>query len=150
MNNGMNNGMNTTRRALVLVPLVAGVLFASGAAAQASFSDSAKVTATPVSVSTSTVAAPAAGPGSLTCRSSSATMALTWTKSTSARVSGYLVTVYFSDGYSQTVQMTANDTAWSQNIALYNVTAYSVRYTVSTQTDFGWTTESTSTGWFRC
>jgi hypothetical protein len=146
----MNKGMNTTRRALVLIALVAGVLFASGAAAQASYSDSVKVTATPMSVSTATVAAPAAGPGSLTCRSSSATMALTWTQSTSARVSGYLVTVYFSDGYSQTVQKAATDTTWSQNIALYNVTAYSVRYTVTTQTDFGWTKESTSTGWFRC
>jgi hypothetical protein len=142
--------MTTTRRALVLIALVAGVLFASGAAAQASYSDTATLTATPTSVSTATVAAPGAGPGSITCRSSSATMALTWTKSTSARVSGYLVTVYFSDGYSQTVQMTANDTSWSQAIALYNVTAYSVRYTVTTQTDFGWTKESTSTGWFRC
>ena len=146
----MNIAMTTARRALVLIALVAGVLFASGAAARASYSDSAKVTATPMSVSTATVAAPGAGPGSITCRSSSATMALTWTKSTSARVSGYLVTVYFSDGYSQTVQMTANDTSWSQAIALYNVTAYSVRYSVTTQTDFGWTMESTSTGWFRC
>jgi hypothetical protein len=146
----MNKGMTTTRRILVLIALMAGVLFASGAAAQASFSDSAKVTATPMSVSTATVAAPVAGPGSLTCRSSSATMALTWTKSTSARVTGYLVTVHFSDGYTQTVQMTANDTAWSQVIALYNVTAYSVRYSVTTQTDYGWTKESTATGWFRC
>ena len=146
----MNNGMTTTRRALVLIALVAGVLFASGAAAQASYSDTATVNATPMSVSTAAVAAPGAGPGSITCRTSSATMALTWTKSTSARVSGYLVTVYFSDGYSQTVQMTANDTSWSQAIALYNVTAYSVRYSVTTQTDYGWTKESAQTGWFRC
>jgi hypothetical protein len=142
--------MTTTRRALVLIALVAGVLFASGAAAQASFSDTATVTATPMSVSTATVAAPAAGPGSLICRTSSATMGLTWTKSTSARVSGYLVTVYFSDGYTQTVQMTANDTAWTSNIALYNVTAYSVRYRVTTQTDYGWNKDSAFTGWFRC
>ena len=142
--------MTTTRRALVLIGLVAGVLFASGAAAQASYSDTATVTATPMSVSTATVAAPGAGPGSITCRTSSATMALTWTKSTSARVSGYLVTVYFSDGYTQTVQMTANDTSWSQAIAHYNVTAYSVRYSVTTQTDYGWTKESAQTGWFRC
>jgi len=146
----MNTSRNITRRALVLIALVAGVLFASGAAAQASFRDSATVTATPMSVSTGTVAAPAAGPGSLTCRSSSATMGLTWTKSTSARVNGYQVTVYFSDGYTQTVQMTATATSWSQVIALYNVTAYSVRYSVTTQTDYGWTKESTSTGWFQC
>ncbi len=146
----MNSGMHTTRRILALIALVAGVLLANGAAAQASISDTAKVTATPMSVSIATVAGPAAGPGSLTCRSSSATMGLTWTKSTSARVSGHPITVCFSDGYTQTVQMTANDTAWSQVIALYDVTAYSVRYTVTTQTDFGWTKESASSGWFRC
>ena len=140
--------MNTTRRILVLIALVAGVLFASGAAAQASFSE--KVTTSPVSISTGTVAAPTAGPGSLTCRTSSATMALTWSASTSARVTGYLVKVYFSDGYVQTVQKAATDTSWSQAITLYNVTAYSVRYTVTTQTDYGWTAESASTGWFRC
>ncbi len=142
--------MTTTRRIITLIALVAGVLFASGAAAQASYSESVKVTATPVSVSTASVVAPGAGAGSLTCRSSSATMALTWTKSTSARVTGYRVNVIFSDGYVQTVDKLATDTSWSQAIALYNVTAYSVRYTVSTLTDYGWTAESASTGWFRC
>jgi hypothetical protein len=142
--------MNTARRILVLIALVTGVLFASGAAASASFTDTAKVTASPLSISTATVAAPAAGPGSLTCRSANATMELTWAPSTSARVTGYLVKVHFSDGYVQTVQKAATDTSWSQAIALYNVTAYSVRYTVTTQTDFGWTAESASTGWFRC
>lgn len=142
--------MNTSRRILGVFALVTGVLFASGAAAQAAYSDSAPVTATPMSVSTGTVAAPASGPGSLTCQSSSATMALTWTQSTSARVTGYLVTVYFSDGYSETVQKTAADTSWSQVITLNDVTAYSVRYTVTTQADSGWTAESASTGWFRC
>jgi uncharacterized protein (DUF3084 family) len=140
--------MNTTRRILALIALVAGVLFASGAAAQASFSE--RITTPPVSISTGTVAAPAAGPGSLTCRTSSATMDLTWSASTSARVTGYLVKVHFSDGYVQTVQKAATDTSWSQVITLYNVTAYSVRYTVTTQTDYGWTAESASTGWFRC
>ena len=142
--------MTTTRRIITLIALVAGVLFASGAAAQASFSESVKVTATPMSVATASVVAPGAGTGSLTCRTSSATMAMTWTKSTSARVTGYRVNVIFSDGYVQTVDKLATDTSWSQPIALYNVTAYSVRYTVSTLTDFGWTAESASTGWFRC
>jgi hypothetical protein len=142
--------MTTTRRILTLIALVTGVLFASGAAAQAAFTDTAQVAGAPMSVATGTVAAPASGPGSLTCRSTSATMALTWTPSTSSRVSGYLVTVYFSDGYTQTVQKAATDTSWSQAITLYNVTAYSVRYSVTTQTDYGWTAESASTGWFRC
>ena len=142
--------MTTTRRILVLLPLVAGVLFGSGATAQAAFTDTAKVSATPMSIATASVAAPVSGPGSLTCRSTSATMAPTWTKSTSARVTGYLVTVYFSDGYAQTVQKAATDTAWSQAINLYNVTAYAVQYSVTTQTDYGWTAESPRTGWFQC
>ena len=142
--------MTTTRGILVLLTLVAGVLVGSGAAAQAAFTDTAKVSATPMSIATASVAAPASGPGSLTCRSTSATMALTWTKSTSARVTGYLVTVYFSDGYSQTVQKAAADTSWSQAITLYNVTAYAVQYSVTTQTDYGWTAESVRTGWFQC
>jgi hypothetical protein len=142
--------MTTTRRILTLAALVTAVFLSSGAAAQASFADSVNVTASPMSISTATVAAPAAGPGSLTCGRSSATMGLTWTKSTSPRVSGYRVTVYFSDGYAQTVDKAATDTSWSQAITLYNVTAYAVRYTVSTVTDFGWTAESTSTGWFQC
>ena len=50
--------MTTTRRILVLITMVAGVLFASGAAAQASYTDTAKVTATPTSITTATVAAP--------------------------------------------------------------------------------------------
>jgi hypothetical protein len=140
--------MTTTRRILVLIAVVAGVLFASGAAASAAFSE--KIVTSPVTIATGTVAAPAGGPGSLTCRSTSATMALTWTQSTSPRVSGYLVTVYFSDGYKQTVPLASTATSWSQAIALYNVTAYSVQYTVTTQTDYGWTAESTATGWFRC
>ena len=77
-------------------------------------------------------------------------MALTWTQSTSARVTGYRVNVYFSDGFVQTVTELATATSWTQTIALYNVTAYSVRYSVTTLTDYGWSTESAQTGWFQC
>jgi C4-dicarboxylate transporter len=141
--------MNTTRRIAVLLTLVTAVFLGSSAAAQASFTEAVSVTATPMSIASASVAAPVSGPGSLTC-GVTATMGLTWTKSTSPRVSGYLVTVYFSDGFVQTVQKLATDTSWSQSIALYNVTAYQVRYSVTTQTDFGWTTESVKTGWFHC
>ena len=143
--------MTTTRRILVLLTLVTGVFLASGAAgAQAAYTDTATVTATPMSISTGTVAAPAAGPGSLTCKTTTATMALSWTQSTSPRVTGYRVNVYFSDGYVQTVNKLATDTSWTQNIALYNVTAYAVRYSVTTLTDYGWTAESTTSAWFQC
>jgi hypothetical protein len=101
-------------------------------------------------IGTATVAPPAAGPGSLACGRTAATMALTWTQSTSTRVTGYLVTVYFSDGFVQTEQMLATDTGWSKPIALYNVTAYAVQYSVTTQTDYRWTAESARTAWFQC
>ena len=142
--------MSTTRRILVLLTLLGAIFTGSSAAAQASFAESVTVTATPFSIGTASVAVPTTGAGSLTCGKTTATMGLTWTASTAPRVSGYLITVYFSDGYKQTVQKTPADTSWTQDITLYNVTAYAVRYTVTTQTDYGWTAESTPTGWFQC
>ena len=140
----------TLVRRLVLVPvatlLVGGLL--GIAPAQAAFGDSAATGA--MQISTTTVAAPGNVTGSLTCSRTSATMAATWTLSGTPQVSGYLVTVYFSDGFTQTVQKAATDTSWSQAITLYNVTAYAVRYTVTTQTTYGWTAESAPTGWFQC
>ena len=50
----------------------------------------------------------------------------TWTQSTDARISGYLVTVYFSDGFVQTVQLGPTATSWSATIDQYYVTAYSI------------------------
>ena len=141
--------MSTTRRILVLLALSAAIVAGSNAA-QASYADSATVTASPITIGTATVAVPTTGPGSLTCGRTTATMALTWTQSTAPKVSGYLITVYFSDGFKQTVQKTPADTSWTQDITLYNVTAYAVRYTVTTQTTYGWTAESTPTGWFQC
>ena len=142
--------MSTTRRVLLLLTLIGAIFTASSAAAQASFAETVKVTATPISIGTASVAVPTTGPGSLTCGKTTATMGLTWTASTAPRVSGYLITVYFSDGFTQTVQKAATDTSWSQSITLYNVTAYAVRYTVTTQTSYGWTAESAPTGWFQC
>jgi hypothetical protein len=142
--------MSTTRRVLLLLTLIGAIFTASSAAAQASFAESVTVTATPFSIGTATLAVPTTGPGSLTCGKTTATMGLTWTASTAPKVSGYLVTVYFSDGFTQTVQKAATDTSWSQSITLYNVTAYAVRYTVTTQTTYGWTAESTPTTWFQC
>jgi hypothetical protein len=141
--------VNISRR--ILVSVAAGLLLtgALGAtAAEASFSDTADTGA--YSLATATVPAPGNFTGTLTCGSSSATMAASWTASTATLITGYKVTVYFSDGYTQTVQKLATDTSWRAPITAYNVTAYSVRYSVTTQTAYGWTTESAKTAWFRC
>ena len=137
-------------RRLVLVPLA--TLLGAGmlgiAPAQASFGDGAAVPT--MQVTTTTVAAPGAFAGKLTCASTTATMSATWTASTTPNVSGYLVTVYFSDGYTQTVQLGPTATGWSASIGIYNVTAYSVQYSVTTQTSYSWTKESARTAWFHC
>lgn len=140
--------MNRIRRGLLLAltaSVVAGAGFA--APAQASFADTASVS---TGIETATVAAPTNVVGSLTCGRNSATMAVSWTQSTSARVSGYRVTVHYSDGYTQSEDVSAGTTSWSKSTDLYWVTNYSVRYSVTTLTDYGWSTQSSLTGAFQC
>ena len=137
------------RTALTLALTLLAVLGGAGSTstALASFSDSA---ARSTAITTAVVAAPANVVGSLTCGRSSATMGATWNLSSSGRVSGQQVKVYFSDGVVQTVQLSATATSWSAPIDPYYVTAFSVRYSVTATTDYGWFTESPLTGSFQC
>ncbi len=142
--------MSIVRRGLLLAALTVAVVVSAVAVtlpAYASFADSTTTTTT---FATQTVAAPGNVVGSLTCGNPNSTMGLTWQLSGTPRVSGYLITVYFSDGYSQTVQMGATATSWTQSISTDNVAAYSIQYSVTTQTDYGWVKESAKTGWFHC
>ena len=131
--------------ALTLTAILAGT--GSTAPAEASFADSSAAT---TAIATAVVAAPTNVAGSLVCGRSSATMGVTWNPSTAARVSGYTVTVYFSDGFSQKKEVGPAATSWSAPIELFYVTAESVSYSVTTRTDYGWTTESAPTGAFQC
>ena len=142
--------MTGIRRSLLLLALtVAVVVGGLGPAhpAQASFSKT--VTAATTEIVTGTVAPPTAVTGSLTCRTT-ATLAVNWKASTSAKISGYRVSVNFSDGVVQSVDVAATATSWSKAAALYTYQTYAIRYTVTTLTSYGWTTESASTGWFQC
>ena len=135
------------RRLVILVGTLLTLTLGTSFPASASFSASAAVPAT--SITTMVVDPPTSVVGKLACAATS-TMSATWVKSTTPRISGYLVTVYFSDGFVQTVQLGATATSWSATIDEYYVTAYSVQYSVTTQTDYGWTKESARTGSFRC
>ena len=139
--------MTTIKRGLVLLGILAGLMVTTSLPASATFSVSRALPAT--TLNTMVVAPPGAVTGHLTCAATS-TMSATWTASATPRISGYLVTVYFSDGFTQTVQLGAAATSWSATIAEYNVTAYSVQYSVTTQTTFGWIKESARTGSFQC
>ena len=137
------------RTALTLALALTAVLGSAGSSspALASFSDSASRS---TSISTATVTAPGNVVGQLTCGKSSATMGATWNLSATPRVSGHRVTVYFSDGFVQVVELGPTATSWSASIAPYYVTAFSVQYSVTTKTDYGWFTESARTGSFQC
>ena len=139
--------MITVRRLLILLALVPAVILGAGLPASAAFSASASPVST--TIATMTVAPPTNVVGKLTCAATS-TMSATWTKSTSARISGYVVSVYFSDGFVQTVSLGATATSWSATIDQYYVTAYSIQYAVTAQTDYGWTKESARTASFQC
>ena len=131
------------RTALTLALALTAVLGSAGSTAPAQASRSTTITA-------AAVTAPGNVVGSLACGRTSATMGATWGLSPSPRVSGYVVTVYFSDGFVQVVELGPTATSWSAPIAPYYVTAFSIQYTVTTKTNYGWFTESARTGSFQC
>jgi hypothetical protein len=138
--------MNGIRRGLILLGLTVAVIVGAGVPASATYSEAVAVKTT---ITTTTVAAPGNFVGKLTC-GRPATMSATWSLSSTARVSGHLVSVYFSDGFVQTVQLGPTATSWSATIDPYYVTAYSIQYSVTTQTDYGWSKESPRTVTFQC
>ena len=141
--------MTTVRRVLAVLGLALTVVVGSSIPASATFSDTAVLATS--SVSTLTVAGPGNVTGTLTCGPSNSTLGVTWTPSGSRGVSGYRVTVLYSDGFEQSeVVNGAATSSWSKATTTYNVTAYAVRYSVTTLTTYGWFTESGLTGSFRC
>jgi hypothetical protein len=140
--------MTATKRLLTLVGLVLAVVIGSSIPASAGYSETAALATQ--SFTAATVAPPTSVVGSLSCGPSSSTMGVTWAASTTTRVNGYRVSVHFSDGYVQHTELPAGTTSWTKSITTYNVTAYSIRYSVTAVTDFGWFTQSGLTGSFRC
>jgi hypothetical protein len=138
--------MNGIRRGLILLGLTVAVIIGASVPASATYSEAVSVKPTIV---TTTVAAPANVVGKLTC-GRPATMSATWALSSSPRVSGYVVSVYFSDGFVQTAQLGPTATSWTQTIDPYYVTAYSIKYTLTTLTNYGWSKESPQTVAFQC
>ena len=69
-------------------------------------------------------------------------MSATWTKSTTARVKGYSSRSTSATGWSRPSRCRPTATSWSATIDKYYVTAYSIQYSVTTITDYGWIKES--------
>jgi hypothetical protein len=135
------------RNVLLVLGLTTAIAVGTAAVpAGASLADSATVA---TAITTNTVAPVTNLVGALDCKPTS-TMSATWTRSTTGRISGYSVKVYFSDGFVQTVELPATAASWSATIDKYYVTAYSVQYSVTTKTDYGWTKETAKTAAFQC
>ena len=140
--------MNGSKRFLTVLALAVGVVVGSSIPASAGVSDTAALNT--MTLDTATVPAPGDVTGDLSCGPSDSTMSVTWTTSSASQISGYRVTVHFSDGYEQSETVAATATSWSQSITTSTVTAYAVRYSVTTLTTYGWFTQSGLTGSFRC
>ena len=142
--------MTAIRRTALMVALTLIAFLGSAgstAPAQASFGDT--VTGV-VTLATNVVAAPTNFTGAVACAPGSGTMSATWTASTTPRVTGYTLNVYFSDGYTQTVELPATATSWSASIDPYYITAFTVQYRITTHTDYGWFKNSARTAQLRC
>src|SRR4051794_31002095 len=119
--------MTTVRRVLGVLGLALAVVMGSSLPASATFSDTTVLSMT--SVGAASVVAPGAVTGTLTCGPRNTTMGVTWNPSGSRGVSGYRITVLFSDGYEQSEDVAgASTSSWSTSITTYNVTAYAVRF----------------------
>jgi hypothetical protein len=150
----------TTRRALLLLGALLTIALTTTGTAQAAFTDKApSLTATS---STVAVAAPGSvSTGGTKCISTynawngSTTTTLqakvSWKASTTPRgVSGYLVTAYSSNGAPSPVAwVAAPATSVSGSYDSYYATQ-NIRVTVTTVTDYGWTTESPLSGAIKC
>jgi hypothetical protein len=141
--------MSTIRRLLLLPALVTALVAGPVGMMHADASFGNSVALAPMKIASGTVAAPGNVTGSLDCDRYTATIAASWTASTSPEVSGYLVTAYFSMGHTETFQLAPSATSWSAPILTF-VALQRVRYSVMTQTSYGWTAESAKTRWFRC
>jgi hypothetical protein len=131
------------RSALLLAIAIATVTGLTTGTAQAAFADT--TTPTTLTIGTTTVTPPATVTARLTSCSASRTqyVQVTWTASTSARVSGYTVTVLTSAGGTlATGQVGPTATSVTITVDRLAYDASTLTFSVTTLTDYGWTATS--------
>lgn len=131
------------RRAAVLVVLTVSLIVGAAVPSWAAFTSGQSLPT--MTIGTATVAPPGTVTASTSCSYTTATVTLTWTPSTSARVSGYRVRVYLNQAYQDQTPLSATTTTWQGGTSVTNTTAYTMTFTVWTLTDYGWTAESAHT-----
>lgn len=138
------------RTFLVLAMTLAVVLGTPGAASAAY---TATATTPRLSVSTASVTAP----GGVVAQRQFCTLGrfqlitLSWTASSTARVGGYRVTVYRADGsIFFTTPVSAATTTVTGAVDTRATDPTALRFSVTTVTDYGWTSESAPTAALPC
>ena len=140
--------MSTVRRAVLVLALAVCTILAGGLTARAAFSDAA---ARSTSITTNTITPPTSVTAVKNSCSSSRWMDVTisWQPSTSARIDGYAVTAYRSDGSVVPVGTTGTG-GRSLRITLDKQNSASAVFTVTTTTSYGWSAESLSSAAITC
>ncbi len=136
------------RRAAILVLLIAGLVLGSSLPSWADFSTSATASTT---VATATTVPPTNLTARTRCSGGDATVTLTWSASTSTRVSGYRIRVHFGGGaYQDQTTVAPTATTWQGTTPTIYVNGYTMTFTVWTLTQYGWTAESAHTARIVC
>lgn len=149
---GGGEDVGRRRRVAVLAVLslfLVGVLPA--VSADAAFSVSRPLTS--MKVSTLTVSPATNVSAGLASCSNNRWIAITvsWSASRTAGVTGYLVNAHRNDGSTMTVAQTSADTTTADTtVDKLSTGATTVTFTVITQTSYGWTAESASSGPATC
>ena len=132
--------MTRIARILVLLGLCSAVVAAAALPAQARFSDVAAVTTT---VGTATVAAPGnvSTAGSF-CNNGTLHANVTWTLSTSSKVSGYTVTAHYRTGFTRVIAEIGATVTGVGGVVPNQGSSTATAITVTTKTGYGWSTVS--------
>jgi hypothetical protein len=127
----------------------------TGAQTQTAYSSTSSSAASSSNVQ-STTTSTVAGPGwnetttTTTTKNTMLTVSASWPASGSLGVSGYLVTAHLADGTSYPMAQTAAGTLSTSDTVDADALAYQPRLSVSTLTSYGWTAQSTISGYISC
>jgi hypothetical protein len=141
--------MTTARRVLAVLGLALAVVVGGSVPASAGFGDTAGVGTT---LATQLVAAPGDVSGDLTCSEPhDSFLTLTWTRSSTPRVVTYRVTLHHNDGSVTSRNLPATSSSWTTDVPNHRLKqGNSFQASVTTLTDYGWSTQSPLTGSFTC
>ncbi len=140
--------MTSARRVAAVLGLAFGVVVGGSIPASAGFGDTVRVGTT---LTTQLVAAPGDVSGAVVCTEPDSVFSLGWTRSSTPRVVAYRVTLHHSDGSIVSRDVPASQSSWTTTVPNHRLKqGSSFRASVTTLTDYGWSTQSPLTGSFTC